>query len=284
MTLRDTQRLLAEALQRPASLTLDAESVRTAEGIAAGNDRLSPVEQVDIYREQFWLRHVDVLRDDFASIEHALTAERTRGEEEEGEEDAFLTLAQRYLGDCPQAAFSLRDLGVGMPEFLARREPWSSDSFLVDLARVEWAFVEAFDGPDAPPFDPASIVGISEDAWPSARIGLHPSLQRLTLAYPAHDYRIAVRKQEPVSRPEPRPCHVVVYRGRTVLHCQEVDADAAAMLEQLAQGAPLGEACERAATLSGVALESFQTKLASWFSAWTALGWIRTVRFEGDPA
>ncbi len=267
-SLAETQALLACALRRVSSLKEDPELAGFAERIATGSDRLSPVEQVDIYREQFWLRHVDVLRDDFASIENALG------------EDAFERLAHEYLTACPSASFTLRDLGEQMARFLSTQAPWSEDPFLAELAKVEWAFVDAFDGPDAPPFDASTITGRSDDDWPRARIVLHPALQRLTLAWPSHDYRIAARKDENPSRPGPRACHVVVYRGPELLHCLEVDRDAAAMLDELARGTPLGAACERAAETSGTDIAAFQDKLAGWFSEWTSLGWIRAVRFD----
>lgn len=267
-SLAQTQAVLADALRRVSSLTEDAELTSLAERIATGNARLSPVEQVDIYREQFWLRHVDVLRDDFASVEHALG------------DDEFERLARAYLTSCPSASFSLRDLGEHMIRFLETQAPWSEDAFLAELAKVEWAFVDAFDGKDAAPFDPSTIAGRSEDEWPRARIVLHPALQRLALRWPAHDYRIAACKGEKPARPEPRACHVVVYRGPELLHCLELEADAAAMLDELARGAPLGEACEHAARASGTDLSTFEGKLAGWFSEWTSLGWIRAVHFE----
>lgn len=260
-----TQAVLADALRRISSLKDDPELAAQAERIATGNDRLSPVEQVDIYREQFWLRHVGVLRDDFASIEYALG------------DEAFEQLARAYLTACPSASFTLRDLGGHMVRFLESHAPWFEDAFLAELAKVEWAFVDAFDAKDAPPFDASTIAGRSEDEWPRARIVLHPALQRLTLAWPAHDYRIAARKHEKPVRPERRPCHVVVYRGPELLHCLEITADAAAMLDELARGTPLGEACERAARASGTALSTFELELAGWFSEWTSLGWIRAV-------
>jgi hypothetical protein len=271
MSLAKTQAELADALRRATSLKDDPGMVATAERIASGNDRLSPVEQVDIYREQFWFRHADVLREDFASIEHALG------------DDEFERLARAYLSECPSPSFTLRDYGIGMLQFLQTREPWSSDPFLAELARVEWAFVDAFDGPNAPPFDPATIAGVSEDAWPHARILLHPSLQRLSLAWPSHDYRIAARKSEQPVRPEPQDMAVVVYRGPELLHCLEIDADAAALLDELARGVPLGEACERAAAhpASG-GLDALQTKLGGWFAQWTSLGWIRAVEFPAQ--
>ena len=44
--------------------------------VIAGNDRLTPEEQAEIYREQFWLRHRDVLRDDYPALRHLLGEER----------------------------------------------------------------------------------------------------------------------------------------------------------------------------------------------------------------
>jgi hypothetical protein len=266
------QRALADVIRRPDSLVDQADAVASADGIAAGNDRLSPVEQVDIYREQFFLRHVDCLRDDFASLEHLLG------------EEGFEALCRAYLAARPSASFTLRDLGNAVTSFVATEPPWRDDPLLADLARVEWAFVEAFDGPDAAPFDPASVAAASEDAWPRARIVFHPSLQRLTLRYPAHDYRIAARSKDDgvrdsVARPEPKGTHIVVYRGPDALHAYHLAGDAHAMIEELVRGVPLGEACERAAAASGIALDAFQSKLGGWFQEWTTRRWITRVDF-----
>jgi hypothetical protein len=269
-SLAEVQAWLADVLRRPTSLVEDPLLSREAERVAAGNDRLSPIEQVDIYREQFWLRHFDCLRDDFASIEHAIG------------EDAFRELVRAYLAAYPSASYTLRDLGEHMVAFLRETPPWSEDRFIIDLARVEWAFVEAFDGPDAPPFDPSSIEGRSEDEWPCARVVLHPSLQRLALASAAHDYRIGVHKKESPQRPPPQPYDVVIYRGPEVLHCLEVERDAALLLDELERGVPLGEACECAARASGTDIDAFQPKLAGWFAKWASLGWIRAVEFPSS--
>jgi hypothetical protein len=269
-TLAKQQAILSRVLQeRPQASAEENE----AASIAAGNDRLSPLEMIEIYRDQYWLRHRDCLREDFASIEHVLTKEKG--------DDAFDALARAYLAKHPSPSFSLRDLGEHMITFLQTTEPWSNDPFLAELAKVEWAFVEAFDGPDAPPFDPKSIEGRGEDEWPNAKLVFHPALKRLTLQTPAHDYRLAARKEpENAKREAARTCHVVVYRGPELLHILDIDESANAMLDELiVRNLPLGEACERAALSANMDLESFQTKLAGWFSEWTSLGWIRAVVF-----
>lgn len=260
-----SQAALAEIMRRATTLVDDAGATDIATEIAAGNERLSPVEQVDIYREQFFLRHIDALRDDFRSIEHLLG------------DEAFEELARAYLAAHPPTSFTLRDLGHAMEAFVARTAPWSSDPLVADLARTEWAFVEAFDAPSAPPLDPASLARIPEDAWPAVRIALQPAMQRLALGHAAHDYRLAVKKDEHPERPEPAPWFVVVYRGPEALQFIDVEPEAFALLEELARGTPLGEACERVATSQGAAPEALEAKLGGWFQDWTRFGWISRV-------
>jgi hypothetical protein len=231
--------------------------------LVAGNDRLSAAEQLAIYREQYFLRHVDVLREDFRSLHHLL-----------GEAD-FERLARGYLADHPPRSFTLRDLGHAMAEHVRACAPWSNDPLLFDLARVEWAFVEAFDAADAPPLVLASLASIPEDSWPLVRLVLDPAVQRLALAHPAHTFRLAVRAAEDPARPAPAASYVVVYRGSELdLRGLEVEPDAFALLDELARGAPLGEACEGVAARSGTSLEAFQAQLGAWFQQWTALGWV----------
>lgn len=189
------------------------------------------------YREQFVLRHVAVLEQDFPAVLRAVG------------HDAFHALARRYLAARPPASFTLRDLGQAFAPFL-------EDPVLRDVARLEWAMVEAFDGPDALPLDPASIAGVPESAWPNARIELQPSLQRLVLDHPTKR-------------------HVVVFRGTQ----RDLEEAAYALLDAIANGATLEEACERVAPP--------REEIAAWFRSWTEAGWISKIYFPpslpGDP-
>lgn len=181
------------------------------------------------YREQYFLRHVAVLEEDFPAVVRAVG------------HDAFHDMARRYLAAHPSTSFTLRDLGRGFPSFI-------DDPELRDAARLAWACVEAFDGPDAPPLDPASLAGVPEDAWPNARIVLMPSLKRLVLDHPTRR-------------------HVVVYRARP----SDVPAQAFALLDAIANGATLEEACDR--------VKPPREEIAGWFKSWTEAGWISAIYF-----
>ena len=129
-----------------------------------------------------------------------------------------------------------------------------------------------FDAADAPPLDPASIQGASEDDWTGARIVLHPSLVLLDLGYPADDVRVQLRKGEPITRPEPSPRKAVVYRRDLLLYLEHVTDDAYAVLGALGRRETLGEACSRA--------DGAEDKLGEWFARWASLGWISAVNFR----
>ncbi len=259
------QAALADLIRRATSLATDAHAAARASLIAAGSARLSPVAQVDIYREQYFLRHLDVLRGDFGSLAHLLGAA------------GFEELAYPYLAAHPPSSFTMRDLGLAMAAFVKEEGPWAEDPLLCDLARVEWAFVEAFDAPQAQALDPRALASVPEDAWPGVHVVLQPSVRRLALAYPAHEYRLGVRNGEHPQRPEGKPSFIVVHRGPSALHCLDLPADAYALLDELARGTPLGEACEAAAATSGASHETFEAALGAWFQRWTSLGWISRV-------
>lgn len=266
-----TQRALAELMRGASPVAGDAARAALADQIAAGTGRLSAAEQVDVYREQYLLRHRDVLREDFLTLAHVLG------------DASFEALASAYLQAFPPRSFSLRDLGADLPGFVTSAAPWAEDPLLADLARLEWAFVEAFDAPNAPALELAAVAAIPEEAWPSARLVLQPSVQRLSLRYPAHEVRVAVRSGDPSSalgRPEPAPSHVIVFRGRERLRSVAIDPEAYALLDELARGTALGDACERIATASGArraSFAAFEEKVGVWFQEWTALGWLSRV-------
>jgi len=264
--LAELQSFFVGAICQPTAVVEQPAALVGAPTHIAGNSRLTPTAQLEIYREQFWLRHVDALVEDFATIHQVLG------------HDAFNTLVERYLDAHPPTDFSLRDLGAKFPAFVETHEAYRDDPLLADCARLEWAFVDAFDAADVPPLDPSSIAAIPEDAWPSARLSFHPSVHRVSLSHPAHEYRAAVRKGEDPARPALRRVCVVVYRGPETLLYIEVEPLAFELLERLAAGESLGTACESIAADAGDAgAAELEEKVGGWFQTWAASGWVSAV-------
>lgn len=260
--LSEIQAFVARSVQRRDPLPPDPAAAREAELALVGNARLSAVEMLDVYREQFFLRHVGALREDFPALEHMLG--------DAGFDDAACT----YLAAIPPRDFSLRDLGARLPGFLREAAPWSADPRHADLARFEWAYVDAWDAPDAPPLDPAKIAAMPEDGWARARVVFHPSLTLLDLCIPAHRYRAAVRAGEPVEPPSLERTMCAVYMGHETLECAELEPGAYALVTRLARGVPLGVACEEAVAETRAEPAAFEAEIGGWFQGWTQRGWV----------
>jgi len=275
MDLFHVQEFVARAVQKRGDLAEHADVAAATPAVVAGNERLSPVEQLDIYREQFWLRHRDALREDFVSIAVLLG------------DETFDAMCADYLEACPPESFSLRDLGGHLADFVAGDPKWSGDPLVGELARLEWCFVESFDAPDAPPLDPRSIVAASEDQWPRARVAIHPAVQRIALAFASHDYRAAARRfnageiEERPARPESVRVPLVVFRGAEKLHYLDLEPAAFALLSALAEGERLEPACEIAAKEAGATdASALEPHVGTWFQQWTSLGWVSAVTFD----
>jgi hypothetical protein len=266
------QSFFGDAIRQFVPLTERADLEDPIRSIIAGNDRLSPEEQAEIYREQFWLRHSDVLRDDFPGLRHLLGDTR------------FDELMRAYLSACPPNSYTLRDLGQRLAEFAAEYPdfPEQLEGSARDLARFELAFVDIFDGPEVSPIDAETVSDIPPDAWPSAKLTLRPLLTLLRLAHPVHRYRTAVKKaaadEEDVTLdvPPAEPTVVALWRGADlrVLY-RSITAQEAAMVDALRGGSTLGEACATVAEgLDDSEQQALAGRLGAWFQGWAKRGWI----------
>jgi hypothetical protein len=265
--LADLQRVMADAVRRPAPGCPDAEARVTPS--ARG---MTPAERLEVYREQYWLRHERNLADDYPTLAWAI-----------GGAGAFAALAREYLAAFPPRTWDLQRLGADMPAFVGGRAPAGggagAHAMACDAARLDWAFMEVFDAPDAPPFDPRVLASTPEDAWPGARVLLHPSVRRLALRHPLLAVRDALKAGEAgVAPPAARATPAVVWRDPACFpRSVEIEAPALALLERLAGGEPLGPACEAVAREGAIAEGDLGERVGAWFQDWTARGWIARV-------
>lgn len=270
--LTEIQGFLVQAFQRLEPVIDDAALAQACAVHVSGNDRLTPAEQVDIYRRQFWLRHIDSLLEDYPGLRYILG------------EDGFEAFCQGYLAAHPPSAPSLRDLGANLVPFAERYEGFAADrrGLAVAMARYEHAFVDVFDGADPPPLDPEKLRALPEQAWETARIVLSPLLARLVSEYPVHTLRYAIKSGETPDlavHAAPGPFHLGLYRKDCMIHYEVLTPEAFRLLDALARGVPLVPACAAlAADLDAAAAAELNAQVGTWFQQWAAWGWIIDVR------
>lgn len=270
-SLETLQRFVANAATRGSAVGRDPELVAEAERLVVPSPRgMSPADRLEVYREQFWLRHVPSLEEDYPTVSWVV-----------GGSSRFHDLAVEYLSASLPRTWDLQRLGEGLPAHVANNAPWQGDVLVHDAACLDWAFMEAFDAADAAPFDPRVLSVAPEDAWPLATIAFHPSVRPLSLAHPVHDLRQTLTNCSAPQRPTPARTHVVVWRDATCsLQAIALEGGAHALLVALIGGTPLGQACAAAARATGAEDASgLGQKVSSWFQQWTASGWVSAVRF-----
>jgi Putative DNA-binding domain len=241
MTLDAAQRFVRDAVRggEPVAATHARE-------VVADGRRLAPEEQLEVYREQFFLRHIHSLEDDFGCVVHLV-----------GKVD-FWDLARAYLLVHPPVHYDLHRLGEAFPAFVAARP--GVDELVVDAARFDWAFMDAWGTLDAPPLRPESFAHAPESAWPGARLVFQPSLRLLRLAYPLDAFRRSIKRGEAPASPAAGGEHVAVYRGADARLCS-------------------GGACDKLAATLEAGEAALADRVGGWFQSWTASGWLSEVRF-----
>jgi hypothetical protein len=266
----ELQGFLAGALRRGQPIAGDEAAAAAAAVHVAGNERLSPAAQADLYREQFWLRHEASLVEDYVALAALLG------------DEVFHAFLHAYLDACPPRHFSLRDLGdrlVAFAEGWGGFPPALREAALAVL-RYESAIIDVFDAADPPPLDAQKLAGMGEDDWEGARLVLSPMLHLFALRWPVHTFRIAAKAaaeagEPPPSFPEPREVHLALFRQDLVVSYDELAPEAFALLSALAAGNPLPRACDRvAAELDEAAAEALGAQVGPWFQQWTAARWI----------
>jgi hypothetical protein len=269
------QRFIADAIGGDMAVGARPEVAAQASGLLApGEQRLDAAGRLEVYREQYWLRHLSNLADDFPTLAWVVGVA------------AFREIGVGYLKSHPPRTWDLQRLGAELHAYLSTHAPWNDDPLALDACRLDWAFMEAFDAPDAAPLDLQGLASAPEDAWPTARIELHPAIRRLVLAHPVHELREAVKRGDAPERPSAATTRVVVWRDpKCFLHAVSVEPMAFELLGELARGASLGPACETVASVHGSAEGTdLGARVGAWFQQWTAAGWLSAVRLSGSAA
>ena len=144
-----------------------------AESFIAPNSRLNAFERLEIYNRQYWFRVLGALAEDFPGLRAVIGAR------------AFEALSVAYLTAHPSRSFSLRNLGSKLADWLAANPQATGrrHRLALDVARIEWAFVEAFDSAERTPLTLEQIATLDG----GSRLALQPHVQLIALSYPADD-------------------------------------------------------------------------------------------------
>jgi hypothetical protein len=292
MNLEQLQRAIFDVVRQPLTedermreQTLDGRSTRKiAEEIIKPNDRLSSVERLEIYNRVYWFRILSSLADDFPGLRAVVGQKK------------FDKIILAYLTELPSESFTLRDLGSRLEKWLREHPEFSSgqERMALDMVRLEWADIEAFDAAEYPRLTQQELQSLGEDPV----FHLQPNLFLLDLAYPVDELLLAMRKDDagceeqtdiasnvvimehadskPEKRyplPKAKKTYMAVHRQENTVYFKRLKPEAFALLWAIKEGKPLSQAIESSVNWSGKKLERVMEQLHDWFANWSALGW-----------
>lgn len=287
MNLEQLQREMAAAVMLP--LTSD-EQMRTeapdgramatvAESFIAPNSRLTAFERLEIYNRQYWFRVLGALAEDFNGL-RAVVGDKT-----------FEELSVAYLTAHPSRSFSMRNLGSKLTEWLAAHSEYAGrrQKLAIDVARIEWAFVEAWDSAERTPLTLDQIVTLDG----GSRLALQPHLQLLALDYAADDLVLTMRDRqkrdtseagverdngpetpEKLPRVRRKPTWVAAHRVEFSVYYRRLAREEFLTLAAIRRGLPLAEALQEGFKESQIAEARRPQRVRAWFQNWAELGWI----------
>lgn len=228
-----------------------------------GDPQRPAAARLEIYAHAWFQRLREVLADDFGALARVLG------------EPAFDELVSAYLRAHPPNQPSLRDAGARLPDFLAVAPgAWRRVAFAADLARLEWALIEAFDAADAPLLSQATLAEVAPERWAELRFVFQSALALLTLAFPVDRVRIAYDREAAEIPGELAPestCICVWRTNERVFHraLEPIEAEALGLARA---GSRFGEICEALAARLGEA--QAPARAAALLARWQQAGWL----------
>lgn len=279
MKLLELQRQMAADVMNP--LTSSGNLARqTSAAYIKPNDRLTSRERLEIYNRQYWYRVIDSMYEDFAGL-RAVMGQR-----------AFDLVVRAYLTECPSRSFTLRDLGSRLEEWLRCNPAFAGPklALALDMVRLEWAHIEAFDGKSEKALGPEDLLELG----PDLRLALQPYIRLLALHYPVDDLRLRVnaaaqehgaasnavlRHKERgivrrVARLKPETLFLAVHRLNYTVYYRRITPEEFRLLTALGEGRPIGEAIDASFEDSPLPVSELQRTLQTWFANWAELGWL----------
>jgi hypothetical protein len=288
MKLMQLQRTMARAVMQPLTPSERMQRrapdggpmKRYASRFIKPNDRLTSFERLEIYNKQYWFRVLSALGEDFPGLRAVLGERRFDG------------MAKAYLIANPSRSFTLRNLSARMESWLRKNPKWAgaNQKLALDIARLEWADIEAFDGKAEPPLRPEDLTAA---AGARMKLTLQPYVRLLSFRYPVDDLLLEVRKEDEdtdfasntfaehrkrkrvraVAKLKPGQIFLAVHRIDYSVYFRRLEAEEFSILTTLRRGKTLAAAVESAFQKSQIPAEVRPLKVQTWFQTWSTLGW-----------
>ena len=240
------------------------------EQVVTRSHSLTAAGRLAIYSHSYFARLQECLRAEFPVLLHALG------------EQLFNFFTFEYLKVYPSRSYTLNHLGENFPRYLAEtrpdldaplnaRESWPD--FIIDLATLERAFSEIFDGPgveDRQILDAGQLLTIGQ--LHEARLLPVVCLKLLSFRYPISQYFRAVRNREDPALPQATDTFLAMTRRNYTVLIHELTGQQYDLLRALVAGQSLNQGVDALAKTTGDDSQNLIPTALDWIEDWANKG------------
>ncbi|MGE0294254.1 MAG: DUF2063 domain-containing protein [Hyphomonadaceae bacterium] len=222
-----------------AAALLDPE--RPAPAGIVGPDGEPCPKRFAVYRNNVVVGLIEILRAAYPAVR------RLVGDE------FFDAMAGVHVRIEPPRSSILLEYGGRFPAFIETFPPASGLPYLADVARLEWAWVEAYHAEEACALTASSFSDVPVEEYPGLRLQLHPTLRIVRSAMPVFTiWRLNVRGGEAGEvNFDQEGETALVLRPEAVVEVRTLPPGAADFIDALGAGHPVVEAAELATECDG---------------------------------
>lgn len=228
---------LAELQQRMQDAVLGNS---TAEGLTASPPKGSPTERLNVYRNAYSLRLIEFLAHDYEKLHTYLGAVR------------FNEMALQYIAAHPSDHPNARWFSRHLPAFLAASGHYRCQPELSDLARLESALSDAFDGRDENVCAMADLSAVDPKLFGSVSFGIVSTVHRFGVSTNIGSLWSCLKCGEVPPPPEllSKPLKVIVWRQGSGARFRILGDEEAMAIDSARKGVKFSVICEMIAAFA----------------------------------
>ncbi|MEM1010006.1 MAG: DNA-binding domain-containing protein [Myxococcota bacterium] len=229
-----------------------------------GNSRQQPEERLSVYRNAYFSRLHELIKDCFPRVAQLCS------------EEDFHNCVVDYLLLFPSTSPDIHQVGAHFANFLRDFPRPGAPLWISDLAALEWARWCQILAPNSGLLTRAEMDAHPPETWGALHFEPIAAAALIFCHYSIAGVWKALRKEEDFTEPEARPTHILVWRMQdfAIAHQSLTDTQAQAF-RTLQQGQPFAQFCEAFMPTEGTAdqdapeqlqqaiQQAFQT-FASW--------------------
>lgn len=211
---------------------------------------LTPHKRIEIYHEQYWLRLIKVMQENFPGLKCFFDCKEFNHK-----------IAIPYLHTYPSTSFSLNFLGDKLLSWLDAHYQENDKNLVLNIATIDWVMVLSFF---------AAVKKIPNEIEETTKLNMQPHVHLFALDADYFTFREELLKYSFKNKPilHKETCYIILYRNlENDVAWKKISYPAFLFLTYIKAGNSLSTACQKLEELdSKIAEEEMPLWIYEWFT------------------